>query len=134
MSGESKRHVYLVEKLIQEVERRHYHPRGLMIFADHHRFGSDRPQTISGFTPDVFACDLPATFRILGEAKTPVDLESVRSRRQMTAFLDHLALYQKSTFYLAVPYFTAPRARFILKSIRRPEHEGVAVEVMACPC
>ena len=132
MSGESAQHVYLVETLIETVERRHRPPRGLMIFADHHRFGADRPPTIGGFTPDVFASDVPSTFRVVGEAKTPSDLETERSRRQITAFLDHLTLYEGSTFYLAVPFFTAPRARFILKSVRRAEHYVVAIEILAC--
>lgn len=132
MSGESAQHVYLVETLIEMVESRHRPSRGLMVFADHHRFGSDRPPTIGGFMPDVFASDVPATFRVIGEAKTPSDLETERSRRQILAFLDHLALYEGSTFYLAVPYFTAPRARFVLKSARRAEHDAVATEILAC--
>jgi hypothetical protein len=117
MSGESARHVYLVETLIETVERRHRPPRGLMIFADHHRFGSDRPPTIGGFTPDLFASDVPETFQVLGEAKTASDLESERSRRQIIAFLDHLALYKGSIFYLAVPYFTAPRALWLARDL-----------------
>jgi hypothetical protein len=132
MSGESARHVRLVEALITTVESRHQSPRGLMVFADHHRFGADRPMTIGGFTPDLFASDVPATFRVVGEAKTADDLESERSRRQVEAFLDHLCLYPDSTFYLAVPYFTAPRARFLLRSWRRVEHSNVVTEVLAC--
>lgn len=80
MSGESAQHVKLVEALIDTTEKRHRPPRGLMVFADHHRFGSDRPPRIAGFTPDLFASDVPSTFRIVGEAKTPDDLETERSK------------------------------------------------------
>lgn len=132
MSGESAKHVFLVEKLIETIERQHRPPRGLMVFADHHRFGDDRPPTIGGYTPDVFASDVPATFRVVGEAKTPSDLETERSRRQIIAFLDHLVLYKGSTLYLAVPYFAAPRARAILKLLRRTEHDAVATEILPC--
>ena len=103
-----------------------------MVFADHHRFGNDRPATIGGYIPDVFASDVPATFQVVGEAKTSADLETKRSRRQIIAFLDHLALYERSSFYLAVPYFTAPRARYIVKLARRAEHDAVATEILAC--
>lgn len=132
MSGESARHVRLVEMLIEAVRNRHRPPRGLVVFADHHGFGGDRPLPISGFTPDVFASDVPATFRVVGEAKTPADLETERSRRQLLAFLDHLALYSGSAFYLAVPFPSAPRARALLRSVQMPEHQAVAVEVLAC--
>jgi hypothetical protein len=132
MSGESAHHIRLVEVLIQTVERDHRPRGGLMVFADHHRFGADRPPNIGGFQPDLFASDVPSTFRILGEAKTPYDLETDRSRRQLMAFFDHLALYPGSRLYLAVPFLTAPRARYILKSVRRPEHDGVTADVLAC--
>ena len=132
MSGESARHVRLVEALIRTVESRHQPPRGLLIFADHHRFGTDRPPTIGGFTPDLLASDLPETFRVVGEAKTPADLETERSRRQVLAFLDHLALYAGSVFYLAVPILSAPRARSLLCSVRHSDHLTVIIEVLPC--
>ena len=132
MSGESSRHVRLVETLIEVVESNHRPPGGLALFADHHRFGADLPPFIGGFRPDLFASDVPATFHILGEAKTAKDLETERSQRQLLAFLDHLVLYPGSALYVAVPYLTVPRARFIIRSIKRPEHDAVAVDVLAC--
>jgi hypothetical protein len=132
MSGESAWHVLLVETLIETIEKRHKPPRGLMVFADHHRFGTDRPATIGGYTPDVFASDLPATFRVIGEAKTPADLESDRSRRQIAAFLDHLALYENSILYLAVPFLSVARARFIIRSLTSASHLQIATEIIPC--
>jgi hypothetical protein len=130
MSGESARHRRLVESLIEVMERRHQAMPSIVIFADHHRFGSELPPTIGYFTPDVFASDVPATFRVIGEAKTRDDLETERSRRQLTAFLDHLSLYSSSALWLAVPFDVVPRARHLIKSIRRPEHHAVAVEIL----
>ena len=132
MSGESARHIRLVEALVEAVKSRHRPPRGLVVFADHHSFGSDRPPIIGGFTPDVFASDLPVTFRVVGEAKTPAELEAERSRRKLLSFLDHLALYPCSTFYLAVPILSAPRARALLRSMQRPEHQAATLEVLPC--
>jgi hypothetical protein len=132
MSGESQRHVRLVEVLIETINRRHANGRDLVIFADHPRFGTDRPAQIGGFTPDVFASDIPATFRVVGEAKTASDLESERSQRQLVAFLDHLALYPRSTLYLAVPWLIAPRAHGLIRMLRRPDHAAVHMEVLRC--
>jgi hypothetical protein len=132
MSGESARHRRLVEKLIEVVEKRHQATRSLVIFADHDRFGSELPPTVGCFTPDVFASDIPATFRVIGEAKTRDDLETERSRRQLLAFLDHLSLNPPSTLWLAVPFDTAPRARYLIRSMRRPEHHAVIVEILPC--
>jgi hypothetical protein len=130
MSGESARHRRLVESLIEVIERRHREMRRVVIFADHHRFGSERPPTIGSFTPDVFASDFPSTFRVIGEAKTRDDLETERSRRQLTAFLDHLSLHPPGALWIAVPFVVVPRARHVLRSIRRPEHQAVVVEIL----
>lgn len=124
MSGESATHVRLIEALIRFIEERHRPPRGLVLLADHHGFGADRPPRIGGHTPDVFASDLPVSFRLIGEAKTVPDLETERSRRQIKAFLDHLALYPNSIFYLAVPPTALARARFVLRSLSSPEEHG----------
>jgi hypothetical protein len=130
MSGESAQHVGLVERLVAIVEARHQTKQGIMIFADHHKFGRDQPPLIGGFKPDVFAQDVPATFRIIGEAKTAKDFEEERSIRQIGAFLDHLALYENSGFYLAVPWFVKGRANYVMHSLRRPEHQSVAIHVL----
>lgn len=131
MSGESSLHSSLVERLIAVVTSRHSAPRGMLVLADHHDFGDDRPPQIGGFTPDVFACDVPETFRVLGEAKTPGDLESERSLRQIAAFLDHLSLRAPSTLYVAVPWRFVPRAQGIVRSLRRESHARVHVHVIA---
>lgn len=130
MSGESALHVRLVERLIAHIQNRHVAPRGLLVLADHHAYGANRPSTIDGFTPDVFASDLPVTFEVIGEAKTPLDLETPRSARQLTAFLDYLALRASSSFCLSVPPFTAARTWTIVNRIRRPDHAGVAITVI----
>lgn len=131
MSGESAQHAALVARLITIIRGRHNAVTGTFMLADHHSFGNDRPPRIGGFTPDIFVSDLPDTFRVLGEAKTPGDLESDRSLRQIAAFLDHLALRQRSTFYLAVPWLFIPRAQFLLRSLCRDEHAGVEVHVIS---
>ncbi|RWN59372.1 hypothetical protein [Mesorhizobium sp.] len=98
--------------------------------ADHHAHGSNRPSSIDRYTPDLFASDLPVTFEVIGEAKTPLDLETPRSTRQIAAFLDYLALRPNSSFYLSVPPFAIPRSRIILDRLIRPEHAKVKILVI----
>jgi hypothetical protein len=121
-----------VEHLIAHIGERHSCPRGLLILADHHRFGSDRPWNIGPFTPDVFASDLPTTFEVVAEAKTPGDLMTPRSARQITAFLDHLSLRPQGFFYLGVPWYAVAQGQFVMRKLSRPDHAAVKVEVLAC--
>lgn len=130
MSGESLIHTKLVEYLIKHVRENHRPPSGLLILADHHAFGRDRPHQIEGYTPDLYASDLPCTFEILGEAKTPNDLKTDRSARQIAAFLDHLSYRPNSRFYLAVPAFSKTYAKTLLRGIIREEHKAVTVEII----
>jgi len=130
MSGESRAHTNLVENLIDAVESRHKHLRGFTMFADHHSFGNDRPPMIGGFTPDLFASDVPESFRIIGEAKTSLDLDNERTHFQIRAFLEHLSLRPNGMFYLAVPLFAGPRARYLVKSCLKSDGTKVITEVL----
>lgn len=130
MSGESATHLRLVERLIEHVRTVHRPERGLLILADHHSFGSDRPRTVDGYTPDVFASDLPVTFEVLGEAKTLPDLQTPRSSRQIRAFLDHLAVRPNATFYLFVPPFARAASISVVRLLLLPQHECINIEVI----
>lgn len=130
MSGETSAHTLLVERLISYVQAMHRPPRGLLILADHHSFGHNRPPQIAGYTPDLFASDLPATFEVIGEAKTMADLETDRSQRQIRAFLDYLSVRQDTSFYLVVPPFQRLRSAAVLDALRGPAHSNIVVEVI----
>jgi hypothetical protein len=116
MSRESSLHVSLVETAAAEITRRHYHLYSLTVFVDLPSAGRDRPQTIGGYVPDIFAIDTPETCRIIGEAKTPLDCETPRSRLQFVAFLSHLSRFPNGLFYLAVPWSYRVRARILIDS------------------
>jgi hypothetical protein len=130
MSGETSRHIRLVEALIDLVELQHRRCKDSIVLADHRSFGANRPPMLGGFTPDLYAHDLPISSRIVGEAKTEHDLTTDRSARQLQAFLDHLALYTQSTMYVAVPWTAAPRARSLLNSLREPQHYAICLKVI----
>lgn len=130
MSGESRAHAMLVERLIAHVRKTHAPERGLLLYADHWSVGRNAPPRINGFMPDVFASDLPTTFEVIGEAKTMDDLRTARSQRQLVGFLDHLALRPNSHFYLFVPHLGKREARSILASMVLPHHGATRIEVL----
>lgn len=121
----------LVETLATEVRNRHAALYSLTMFIDLPEFRRDRPQPIAGFVPDLFAVDTPETCRIIGEAKTPLDFETERSRAQIAAFLTHLSRFPTSHFYLAVPLLYRLRAESLVGGIRSDvSASGVGVHVI----
>lgn len=131
MSGESRKHAELVLALAREVERDHGHRDDLVVFADHEKFGTERPGKIGRFTPDLYASDIDETFLIVGEAKTMPDLLTERSRRQFACFLDHLARHSCSTLIVAVPTLALGSANAVLRAVTAPGHSGVVIRVIS---
>jgi hypothetical protein len=87
---------------------------------------------VGGYVPDVFAVDAPETCRIIGEAKTPLDCETVRSRRQIEGFPTHLSCRENCYFYLCVPNSYAQRARQLLEAAQAAAGANrVATDVIA---
>jgi len=119
MSRESETHVRLVEATAAEIVRRHSHLYSLTVLVDLPKSGRNRPGPIGGYVPDVFALDAPETCRIVGEAKTPLDLETKHSRHQLRAFLCHLSHFSNGCFYLSVPHFYRVRAQCLLEDDAR---------------
>ncbi len=78
----------------------------------------ERPPRTGGYTPDVHATDVPTTTTLIGEAKTQPDLENDHTRRQITAFLEHLALTPHGIFVLAVPLAAGATARRMVARLR----------------
>lgn len=131
MSFESHVHEQLVRRIVQEVAQRHGGLYSLAIYADLKEFGRNKPDRVGGFVPDVLAHDCPETCRVIGEAKTPLDFETPRSRRQIGAFLTHLAGHSNSYFYLAIPWRHAARAALVLHDIAAETGStGVAIEIL----
>lgn len=85
----------------------------------------ERPPRIGGFVPDVHVTDVPTTRTVIGEAKTRADLENEHSRRQIAAFLHHLAQTPGGVFVLAVPLAAGVTARRLLAELSAPLVSGV---------
>lgn len=121
MSGESATHIRLVEHLIERIRHDFGQGKDLAVFADHRSYGGDQPLMVGNHKPDVYAHDVPCTFRVLGEAKTIGDLETKRTRLQLEAFIDHLSLHPTPIFYFATTWTGGPIARRLLKTLARPD-------------
>ena len=118
---ESARHARLVEAIVAHAEHRLGKATDILVREDAVRpRRGERPPKLAGFTPDVYATDVPTTMTLVGEAKTPADLETKHSRAQIAAFLEYLAYTPGGLFVLAVPVAVKPRARWVLRELGRP--------------
>lgn len=118
---ESARHARLVKAIVAHAERRLGKVTDIVVREDAVRpIRGERPPKLAGFTPDVFATDVPTTRTLIGEAKTAADLETKHSRAQIAAFLEYLVHTPGGLFVLAVPVGVKPRARWVLRELGRP--------------
>jgi hypothetical protein len=115
--AESAEHRLLVETIIQYATHRFSTVYALTLFSDRPGTTSELPPRIGGFAPDVFVADVPTTFTLIGEAKTEIDLLSMRSFNQISAYLRFLRSTPAGIFVLAVPWRTSAAARDILSRI-----------------
>lgn len=114
--AESSKHTALVQVIIGYIGREHAE---LGIITDlSGPLYAEKPNRIDGYVPDVYAFDAPLTTVVIGEAKTHDDLDTERSRKQMTAFLSFLGLQQSGIFVLAVPWHLKRRAAALIETIQ----------------
>ena len=118
---ESARHAQLVGAIVAHAERHLGKISEILVREDAVRpRRGERPPRISGFTPDVYATDVPTTITLIGEAKTVLDLETDHSRAQIAAFLKYLSHTPGGLLVLAVPINVKARAKSILKQLSIP--------------
>lgn len=77
------------------------------------------PPNIEGYVPDMFLRTSTSQQLIIGEAKSPGDLETRHSREQLAAYLRYLALHPNSVFVIAVPWFVVNQAKSLIWSIQK---------------
>lgn len=115
---ESSVHADLVQKIITFAGRELGALATIVVREDAVRpVRGERPPRIGGFTPDVYATDVPTTRTLIGEAKTRTDLENEHSRQQISAFLEYLAHTEGGMFVLAVPLAAGATARRLLSEL-----------------
>lgn len=77
------------------------------------------PPLVLRHRPDVFGQLPGSTGVIIGEAKTPGDLETPRSQDQLSAYLRYCADRADSCLVVAVPWTHEVSARALLRSIKQ---------------
>lgn len=117
---DSDRHARLVRLLIDYISARHGDQPGLCVYSDRAECRSDeKPRSVEGFIPDVLAITTPASFTIIGEAKTHTDLGTPRSHSQIRAFLRFLQYSANPLFILAVPVAAHAFAFSLVQILKR---------------
>ena len=115
---ESATHADLVTEIINYAVRELGDLNGIAVRSDAVRpVRGERPPRVGGYTPDVYATDVPTTRTLIGEAKTRADLENDHTFRQLRAFLQHLALTPDGVLVLAVPLAARATARRLVAKL-----------------
>ena len=128
---ESATHAGLVQAIILYAEREFRSLADIAIREDAVRpVRGERPPKIEGYVPDVFITDVPTTTTLIGEAKTPHDVETDHSRRQIFAFLSYLSKTPRGIFVLSVPLAASATARRLLAELNEPFVGGATQTVV----
>jgi hypothetical protein len=85
--------------------------------ADSNRYS--KPPIICGFIPDLYARRDLVGGIIIGEAKTPRDLENHHTQAQLAAFLRKCAEDTGSVLVLATPWQSERTAKAVLRHVKR---------------
>lgn len=90
-----------------------------------------QPPNVLGSVPDVFLHCAHESFALIGEAKTPRDLETQRSKAQFLNYLEFLKGYDRGILLVAVPWFATNQAKGLMRVMRRKVHaENVQIVVI----
>ena len=108
--GESREHIELVRSVALWVAES-YGERcwGLCLHCDLPE-APEKPELIGGYRPDVLARDIPQSVTIIGEAKTPGDVDNSHTRNQIRAFLRFLSFQPQPTLVIGTRWHALPTA------------------------
>lgn len=114
--SESASHKTLVNELKQWIITNREGDEEFFIWTDSAQNGaSQAPIRIESFVPDVYAKSLSQAKQIIGEAKTPRDLDTKHTEKQLTAFLRYCSRNEGAFLVLAVPWDHVRYARSLVK-------------------
>lgn len=113
--AESLQHQRLVSRIVKAVSEVLNGCSEVMCFVDGTSNSDSLPRKIGEFRPDVYA--ISASMVIVGEAKPAQDVESLRTERQLRAFMEHVEAHPSRHLMLAVHWTTARAAKSVLRSV-----------------
>ena len=118
--AESDLHKSLVDIMYHWIQREWFDEDNGQVFVDDGDCSTGpRPPSVFGHRPDVYGLLIGSTGVIVGEAKTPADLETHRSLEQLSAYLRYCAVRPGSRLIVAVPWTHEASARSLLAAIKR---------------
>lgn len=116
---ESFVHSLLVEKTLKYIKDHSLVKFPHLIKVDSFNLGVlNLPPILGGYRPDIYYKETLEEYCVIGEAKTGPDLDRHHSRLQISAFLEHCKLWERSIFLLAVPWNYERRGKNLSKFIR----------------
>ena len=114
--AESTNHVELLRRLIAFVQDTMNANHEMVVMHDlPASIGAEKPPTVGGFRPDLYATDAVRQLVVIGEAKTTFDIESDHSRAQYLAYAQHLRSCPEPILILSVPWHLRVRAKTLLR-------------------
>ena len=124
--SESLLHQRLVSVLLEDMKACAGTPPPF-IYADSH--GASLPPLIGNVRPDVYAHFTQHDRAIVGEAKTSVDMESMRTLQQLEQYFEHLKRKTAGEIWLAVPWVSAGAAMRVCTAIKARSGTSVTFRV-----
>lgn len=89
-----------------------------LVFSDTLSGGKNElPPAIGNYRPDLAWLDLRGRYRFIGEAKSRSDFHSLRTRKQLSSFLDLIVAQGHGLLVVAVPLGLEGAANLLLSSI-----------------
>lgn len=76
------------------------------------------PPLLSGYRPDLYAVECDTRRVLLGEAKTPGDIDNRHTRSQLAVYFEHLLRDVRGEIWVAVPLTSAGTALRVCRSVR----------------
>lgn len=136
--AEGLQHQRLVERIVNAVVGALNGSEEMLCLVDGTVDSDGIPHLIGGFRPDVYATD--TSIVIVGEAKTPRDLESPRTKHQLRAFLKYVEAHTSRHLVLAVHWTNVATAKSVLRNtspnwgtVRRRVHILDGIYPLAIP-
>lgn len=94
---------------------------------------SERPMKLGNFIPDLYAHSRLTNLTIVGEAKTPHDLVTKRSERQIRGFLESLSYESGGQLILATEWHLGGFAKGLMRRLKRETMiSNVNTHVLEC--
>jgi hypothetical protein len=131
--SESDHHRSLVQALVREISADPIWCNPPFLYCDiQNGIVLDLPPIIGSNRPDVFARDLTSSQLIIGEAKTPNDIDNQHSFDQLASFFDYLRGHSQGEFWMGVPWLNAGTAMRVCTHIRKKaDAQHIPVRVLS---